>query len=202
MKGFQALGIETIDVVRGAVIETVDWYDQMANAILHSQNGDGSWPDSNYGDIWLNTCWALLTIDAAAPPALALYPVFDTNPLNTSHTVTALYDIAGEPQPDAQIKFEIVSGPNAGETGSDATGSNGEAGFTYDGLDIGTDTIIASVDIDGDGVADLFSNPVTKAWISPGDRISGVSIWSTLLGAAALITVAVVLMRRKLVCDL
>jgi hypothetical protein len=131
------------------------------------------------------------------PPELNLRPLTDINQVGEEHTVIATLTDDTEPVEGVDIFFEVTDGPHAGTSGSDTTDSNGEASFTYEGLDIGTDTIIASADIDGDTVADLFSNPVTKEWTPKGDRISGVTIWSSFVGVAALIGTAVVLARRR-----
>jgi hypothetical protein len=130
------------------------------------------------------------------PPDLTLRPPEEINQIGQNHTVIATYTDNDEPVEGMEVFFEVTDGPHAGMSGSDTTDSNGEATFTYEGLDIGTDTIIASVDTDGDGTADLFSNTVTKEWIH-SDRITGVTIWSSLVGVAALIGTATVLARRR-----
>ena len=150
-------------------------------------NGDGT--DDLFSNPVTKT-WRL-------PPELTLRPPQDTNQVGEDHTVIATLTDDGEPVEGVDVFFEVTDGPHAGTSGSDTTDSNGEASFTYEGLDTGTDTIIASVDIDGDLVADLFSDPVTKEWTPPGDLISGVSIWSSLVGVAALIGTATVLARRR-----
>lgn len=63
MKGLVAQGIETIDV--GG---PVDWFDEIADHILATQNPDGSWPSDYWGDPLLATEWALLTLERIAPP--------------------------------------------------------------------------------------------------------------------------------------
>jgi len=76
---------------------------------------------------------------------LSLTPLFDKNPLNTDHTVTAtVQDLKGNPIQSKEVRFEIVSGPNAGDTASPTTDVNGEATFTYNGGNVeGTDVIQA-----------------------------------------------------------
>ena len=68
------------------------------------------------------------------------------------------------------VNFTVVSGPNAGLTGSAVTDSNGHASFTYVGNSPGTDTIQASF-VNSQGVT-VVSNPVTKTWTpAPGPAI-------------------------------
>ncbi len=98
---------------------------------------------------------------------LTLSPDSASNPVGTPHTVTAsLVDqdsmaLAGE-----TILFEVLSGPNVGDTGGDVTDGNGNASFTYvgDGGE-GTDRIRASWD---DGTSIITSNIVTKVWTAGG----------------------------------
>ncbi|MFX0054895.1 MAG: prenyltransferase/squalene oxidase repeat-containing protein [Promethearchaeota archaeon] len=61
MKGFLAMGIEAILV---GDIE-VDWFDDFVTAILDTQNEDGSWPWDEWGDPFITTSWALLTLEKA-----------------------------------------------------------------------------------------------------------------------------------------
>jgi len=187
MKGFQALGIETIDTGGGPF----SWYDEMADAIVNTQNADGSWPGTEYGDPQLSTCWALLTLEKAAPPALLLLPPYAINPPNTQHTVTAVYKIAGVPQAGVQINFEVIAGPNTGESGSDVTDANGEAMFSYTGSGgLGKDIIRATA-VDGTG-APLVSSQAEKEWFAP-PMVPGMTTW----GIAATVIALALLMAVK-----
>jgi hypothetical protein len=92
---------------------------------------------------------------------LSLAPAGQTVPLGTSATVTAsLLDTStGNPAPGVAISFRVESGPNAGLTGSCATttcvtDTNGTVAWTYSGVNVGTDTIQAWLDTDGNGVPD------------------------------------------------
>jgi hypothetical protein len=54
----------------------IDWYDDLANVILATQNPDGSWPDDAWGssgDSVLTTAWALLTLEKVTPPVAEIY---------------------------------------------------------------------------------------------------------------------------------
>lgn len=63
MKGLAIYGIETITVDSAQV----NWYDEMAEAIVRTQNADGSWPIDYWGDEILSTAWALLTLEVVIP---------------------------------------------------------------------------------------------------------------------------------------
>jgi hypothetical protein len=58
MKGFEALGIDIINV--GGM--DVDWFDEMSTVLVAQQNPDGSWGWDYWGDELLGTEWALLTL--------------------------------------------------------------------------------------------------------------------------------------------
>ncbi|MFN8545350.1 MAG: hypothetical protein U0807_14235 [Candidatus Binatia bacterium] len=64
--------------------------------------------------------------------AINLTPKIGLNPVSTSHTVKAkVIDGGGQPVSGTTVSFLVLSGPNAGATGSQPTDSNGEALFTY-----------------------------------------------------------------------
>ncbi len=98
-----------------------------------------------------------------------LEPATAQNEIGTEHTVTAtIKDLLGNPQSGIKVDFEVVSGPNAGDSGSATTDANGEATFTYmgDGGE-GTDTIKASF-INQAGTT-VESQAVTKEWTKPSN---------------------------------
>ena len=191
MKGFQALGIEEIDV--GGPL---NWYDDMADAIVTTQNADGSWPSDDWGDPQLTTCWAMLTLEKAAPPALVLLPPFDTNPPGMSHTVTAEYKIAGVPQAGVQIDFEVIAGPNTGESGSGITDASGRATFTYTSNGVeGTDIIEARA-IDSDTGVVLVSSQATKSWQRP-PQVPAMTQWGIMAAIIILVILTPLTLRRR-----
>ncbi len=98
---------------------------------------------------------------------ITLTPASATNPVGTNHTITATVAGTGDPVPNRNVNFTVLSGPNAGLTGSAVTDSNGHASFTYVSTLPGTDTIQASfVNTQG---ATVVSTPVTKTWTpAPG----------------------------------
>jgi len=85
MKGLEAFAIDQID--------GIDWFDEVSDTIVATQNANGSWgPD--FWDDWagadtvLSTTWALLVLQKAAPSIvipveLDIKPRSCPNPLNT-----------------------------------------------------------------------------------------------------------------------
>lgn len=99
---------------------------------------------------------------------LTLEPLTATNPIGSTHTLTAkLTKPDGSGISGQTITFTVTAGPDAGVTGTAVTGTNGEATFSYTGTTIGTDTIIAEAKDLG-----ITTDPVEKIWI--GGSISGV----------------------------
>lgn len=92
-----------------------------------------------------------------------LTPDSATNPVGTSHTVTATVRENGEPVVETEVEFVVLSGPNAGKTGTDVTDGAGQATFTYtDTGGAGTDSIQASYFSSSETEEE--SNIVTKTW--------------------------------------
>jgi uncharacterized repeat protein (TIGR01451 family) len=87
-------------------------------------------------------------------PNLALTPATATNPVGTSHTVTAtVTSTDGTPRPGVLVDF-AVTGANAGASGTCVpadckTDASGKVAFTYTGASAGTDTINAAITVDG-----------------------------------------------------
>ena len=73
-------------------------------------------------------------------------------PLNDPVTLTGrVQDDNGDPVSGRTVDFEVISGPNAGLTGSDVTDASGEATFTYASAVDGTDIVQATfTDSNGD----------------------------------------------------
>jgi len=88
----------------------------------------------------------------------------------------------------------VLSGPNAGKTGTAVTNSNGRASFTYsDTGGAGVDKIQAT-----DGIAT--SNVVTKHWQPKTTGVPEFGMPATLASAVALLALALML-RRKLALE-
>jgi hypothetical protein len=88
--------------------------------------------------------------------------------VGTLATVTATFtNSCGQPLQNVSVQFSVLSGPNAGRTGSATTDLNGQATFTYTGAAPGTDTVHATIT---NLVGTITSNPVTVTWImfAPG----------------------------------
>jgi hypothetical protein len=106
---------------------------------------------------------------AVAVVGISLTPQQATNPVGTSHTVTAtVTDSAGAGRPNVLVTF-TVTGSNAGATGTCnpatcQTDANGQVTFTYTGTTAGTDNITACF-TSGSG-SQVCSAPAEKTWES------------------------------------
>ncbi len=84
-------------------------------------------------------------ITVATQLFITVAPLFDINPINTQHCVTAtVVDQNNVPQNNITIDWNLVgvNGPNSTTT---QTGQNGETQFCYVGANVGYDTIIATI---------------------------------------------------------
>jgi hypothetical protein len=107
-------------------------------------------------------------LQVVLPGAIDLDPSDATNPAvsGTTHTVTAtVRDSNLDPLQDESVDFAVLSGPNAGATGSDITDASGQASFTYasNGGE-GTDVIQASFT---DATGTLRTATAQKTWVKP-----------------------------------
>jgi hypothetical protein len=151
---------EGLIIYNGLDVDYMGWYD----------------PTGGYG---LEKIW-LLELEQDFNPStlpcgytvvgIVLTPPSDENEVGEAHTVTAtLTDLLTNPQPGILVTFSVISGPNAGTTGTCnpadcTTDANGEVSFTYTGDGgVGTDEIQACFnDIAGNLIE---SQNVTKDWI-------------------------------------
>jgi len=78
MKGLEALGIQELDLDGGGVADD-NWFEQVAQHLVATQETDGSWPQDYWGDKILSTSWALLTLERAVPVFEIPVP-FDVHP--------------------------------------------------------------------------------------------------------------------------
>jgi len=107
------------------------------------------------------------------PVGISISPESAENPVGTDHTVTAtLLDLLGNPQEGEEVTFEVVSGPNAGASGTCAvnsdctTDADGEVSWTYSSNGVaGTDVIIAS--FMNDAGQEIQSQNAEKTWVAP-----------------------------------
>ncbi len=104
---------------------------------------------------------------------LTLEPLSSTVATSTTTTLVArLKDSAGVlPLFNAKVDFNVVSGPNAGQTGHVLTDADGVASFSYSSTVTGTDTIQASVTNINNGT--FYSNPATVVWAAPPPASAG-----------------------------
>ncbi|MEZ4502924.1 MAG: hypothetical protein R3C39_09890 [Dehalococcoidia bacterium] len=116
--------------------------------------------DSNEAVATASKVWTGSTVVSS----IALSPASATNPVNTSHTVTATISPANS---GVLVRFRVISGPNANAAGASTTNGSGRATFTYaGGSTTGSDVILAFTDLNSNGQID--GNDVvalaTKAW--------------------------------------
>jgi hypothetical protein len=146
--------------------------------------GSGDVPDNSGGDnaiqmIWWRELCGQDLGEGQSVSGLTLIPATATNPVDTTHTVTAqVRDIINDPVPGVEVDFEILTGPNAGATGTGTTDANGEATFSWSSSVEGTDTVQASITITPAGAAPLtITTTATKDWyIAPTNVIPEVPL--------------------------
>ena len=129
--------------------------------------------------------------------SILLTPLSATNIVGTQHTVTAtVQDDLGNPIDGCDVDFGIVSGPTAIIPAvTVTTDTNGEATFTYTGIDIGTDIIEARfVNSQGDTVT---SNQVTKEWTRIDQVIPEVPLGTIVASAAMVIALVAYATKSK-----
>lgn len=174
--------------------------DELYNLVPFVENGDtlitvSTRNPSNDDNILFGAF--VLSTAAVVGEGILLAPIDDLNPVGDRHTVTAtVQDDNGQPIEGRLVSFEIISGPHAGYMGSATTDSKGMAQWTYTGVDVGIDTIIATVE--SSQQTTLMSNQVTKEWykddVPPTNDIPEFGV----LGALAVLGLAgVYVMRRR-----
>ncbi len=139
----------------------------------------------------------LASTTAVVGEGIVLAPTTALNPLNTDHTVTAtVQDDQGNPIVGRLVTFKVVSGPNAGVTGTDTTDVNGKATFTYSSSVAGQDTIVASF-VNSVGQI-ITSNRVTKTWESgPQPTVPSMTEWGIIAAVIILTALIPVALRRR-----
>ena len=196
-KGLRLYGVQTLPgVTRGAgpgAIPAGDWYADYVDWLVANQTS----PTSTSGGHWASLYFSSQTSNEPAEAALAELILADvaliapdpdrfstvglqhgnplttdpqSNPVNTSHTVTALVEsTSGSPIAGATVSFQ-VSGRNSG-TGSGTSDANGRVTFTYSDTGAagagGQDSIQAFI---GQVGSNLASNVLTKNWVLQVNR--------------------------------
>ena len=164
----------------------VDWL--IANQTNPTSTTGGQWANAGTANLYFSSQTANDPVEASlallmlAPTALVLpdetrfstvglrhgTPLTtdpQTNPVTVppgTHTVTATTEAAnGNPIAGVTVTFRVMTGPNAGATGSGNTAANGQTTFTYtDNGGAGQDTIQAFVGA-------IASNVLVKNWVVP-----------------------------------
>jgi hypothetical protein len=180
-KGLRLQGIATLaGVTRPAgpgAIPAGDWYADYQDWLVANQTSPSTTAGGNWGTMGFSCCANGAAINAAiaelilSPVALiapdpglfstvGLSPATANYPVGGSHTVTALAQSSNNaPIPGVTIEFKVLTGPNAGKTGTGLTGADGKTTFTYsDTGGAGLDTIQAFIG------TTLSSNQVTANW--------------------------------------
>jgi hypothetical protein len=124
----------------------------------------------------------------SAPPrrTLTLSPAAGTNPVATSHTVTALLtEASASPVPDVAVRFSVSGSVTT--SGSCTTDAAGQCGFTYSGPQFpGSDVISAFADTNENGTldGDEPASTATKAWVLPVSTTGRATGWGQIPNAS------------------
>jgi len=97
---------------------------------------------------------ALVLSTRAGAQQVTTITVSPENATNKVGTVHAMGITVSPAQANVQVRYRVLSGPNAGLTGPGDTNANGFIVFSYPGNAIGTDAILIWADLDRDGVRD------------------------------------------------
>jgi RHS repeat-associated protein len=96
---------------------------------------------------------------------LALSPPSATQAVGTPYNATLLAtDGSNQPVAGLTVTFRVASGPNVGKTAQQTTGANGQTLYSYTSATAGTDTLTASIGLQGGN--SLSATPVTATWTS------------------------------------
>ncbi len=141
--------------------------DELYNLLPFVKNGDTSIqvnttnPSTN--DNIFFTGFQLDSAAAVVGEGVVLTPVSGSSPVNSPYTFTAkVQDSNGNPIASQPVTFTVLSGPNAGKTGTATTNASGNATFTYTSAVTGTDTVqVSFTDTNG---ASHTSNQATVTW--------------------------------------
>ena len=163
--------------------------------------GSSEAPNNSNGDHAIQMVWwrELCGQDLGAGQSvsgLTLSPATATNPVGTTHTVTALVkDSINDPVPGVLVTFEILTGPSASVTGTATTDANGEATFSWSSSSDGIDTIQASIATDAGAP---ITTTATKTWyVVPDNVIPEVPLGTAAITATMMIGLAVFYAKRR-----
>jgi hypothetical protein len=104
MKGFESLGIKSIDLDGDGVAEH-DWFEEVALHLIGTQDPGGWWPWDPWANEILSTAWALLTLERAVPifeipVGVDIKPGSCPNPLNLKERGLLTAAVLGTPEFD------------------------------------------------------------------------------------------------------
>jgi VCBS repeat-containing protein len=184
-KGLKLQGVTTLPGVTRAAGPGAqpagDWYADyqdwlVANQTAANTTGGGYWGSMGFsccdnssvavrvaiGELILSPV-ALVLPDEQKFSTVGLTPATNSAIEGGTHTVTAHAEsTGGSPVPGATVNFTILSGPNAGLTGTGTTDASGNATFTYtDGGPEGT----TGQDLIQAKIGTLTSNTVEMNWL-------------------------------------
>ncbi len=145
--------------------------DELYNLLPFVHNGDTSIQvnttnPSNNDNIFF-TGFQLDSAAAVVGCGAVLTPVSGSNPVNTPYTFTAkVQDNNGKPIASQSVTFTVLSGPNAGKTGTATTDASGDATFTYTSTLASTvpDTVQVSFTDPNCNPVNATSNQATVTW--------------------------------------
>ena len=124
-----------------------------------------------------STQWTPIGSAPCAGSDLTLAPPGQHQDIGTDAKVTATYvNSCGDPLQGAAVDFRVTSGPDAGTTGTGATGASGQATFSYPGAAAGTDVVQASIT---NLAGTIPSNTVQVIWDGPITAQGGQSFTRT-----------------------
>jgi uncharacterized repeat protein (TIGR03803 family) len=108
--------------------------------------------------------------NAAGNVRCVLAPAVATNEVGTLHTVVAAVTSNSVARSGVSVDFNVISGPNTGQSGTATTDASGQASFSYTGsFTSGTDTMRAT-SLGAAGTA-------TKTWIATDSVGDGIPDW-------------------------
>jgi hypothetical protein len=110
MKGFESFDIKTISV---STPDDTDWFAAFAQYLIDHQSPDGSWStlSFNWGNVFLNTSWALLVLEKIAPPPVCPEDIVVNNAPGECGAVVE-FDVSGP----YWATITLIDGLESGET--------------------------------------------------------------------------------------
>ena len=108
--------------------------------------------------------WTQIGSPSCRGSVLSLAPPSQTRGVGTTASVTGTFtNSCAQPLQNVSVQFTVLSGPNAGRTGTGTTDASGQAVFSYSGALTGTDALRASVT---NVIGTLTSDLVTVTWVA------------------------------------